>query len=657
MKIPLVKASFIGAKNDLKRVLELLKSTAAFQMTFFKRAQGEVATADRDNHDRLLGIQSRLKHMISFAQDVEKQLKIKNSAWRTNTMINYDDINAFAEYHNDAMDIIAELEKVQGELNHIKNTIAYNTATVDGLKPYLALDVPFSELNIDTNSVRILCGLVPKQGLAKFSSEFDLSKMPMLSVQSIDNKVCVVITAHHEDAKIAEMIYEYGFEVCKFDFDKNATTMTEALKAETNALKATYTATQHNALLSAEDVAVLQKYYDYVSNEIDTVMLAANTLQTEKYYVLNGWVIESEQERITVLLKQLGADLGTDIAVKFEPASDNDEAPVYLKNSKIVTPFRQITNMYGPPSNTDIDPNPFVALFYFIFFGMMIGDVGYGLILSVAVAIFVYYKKPFGNTRQLLLLFGLGGISALLWGLFYGSVFGFIIPTRVLDPLGSDGAIYLLLLSLGMGMVQMFVGIALRLYRNILNKKYWAAALDNIPRIILFIGLFLVIPKLAFEMFKLNISSPVLDAMQLPGMIISLVGVVGIVLFNGRTKKGIFGKLIGGFAGAYGLINYFNDVISYVRLFALALVGSVIALIGNDLGSMMFGVPVVGYPLGIVVALAFHAFNIGLGLLSAYVHGARLHFIEFFSKFYSGDGMEFVPIGSQLKYTRIIGGE
>ena len=110
---------------------------------------------------------------------------------------------------------------------------------------------------------------------------------------------------------------------------------------------------------------------------------------------------------------------------------------------------------------------------------------------------------------------------------------------------------------------------------------------------------------------------------------------------------------MGSFAGAYGLVNYFNDVISYVRLFALALVGTVLAMIGNDLGSMLFAIPLVGWLLGFAVAAAFHTFNIGLGLLSAYVHGARLQFIEFFSKFYSGDGTPFKPIGSGLRYTHI----
>jgi len=311
--------------------------------------------------------------------------------------------------------------------------------------------------------------------------------------------------------------------------------------------------------------------------------------------------------------------------------------PVVLKNSKFVTPFKNITSMYGLPSGRDIDPNPWVALFYFIFFGMMIGDIGYGIVLCLAVTLYIYYKKPTTGTRQFLMLFGICSISSILWGLFYGSVFGFTIPTRVVDPL--QGAIYVLLMALGLGLIQLAVGITINLWLMLKNGEYFHAILKGLPRVILFVGLILFLPKLALQMFNAG-SFWIFDVINPVGMYITIVGAIGTAMTN-----------------PYSLISYFNDVISYVRLFALALVGTVIATIGNTMGMMLFEIPFIGLVLGFVLAVAFHTFNLGLGLLGAYIHGARLQFIEFFGKFYSGGGTEFQPIGGNLRYSYIKGGK
>ena len=120
-----------------------------------------------------------------------------------------------------------------------------------------------------------------------------------------------------------------------------------------------------------------------------------------------------------------------------------------------------------------------------------------------------------------------------------------------------------------------------------------------------------------------------------------------------RKSPTLLGKVTGGLGGIYSLVGYFSDILSYARLFALGLVGTVIALVANQMGAMVMGIAIIGYPLGIIVAVLFHLFNLGIGLLSAYVHNARLQFVEFFGKFYEGSGKLFKPLGSNTKYVRI----
>jgi len=462
--------------------------------------------------------------------------------------------------------------------------------------------------------------------------DFGSTKINIQCFPSGKTNRVVVVTAHRDDAEIANVIHSYDFVPCRYIFAKTAPDMIADLKCEIVDLSSKRVRLSKATQLNPEQDKALKYYYDYICNEVDTIDLAATTLQTERYYVLNGWVIETEMTRVQSAVKSVAPD----VIAEFKTADLNDNAPVVLKNSKIVTPFRNITEMYGSPNKRDIDPNPFVAFFYFVFFGMMIGDVGYALVLCLAVAAFIYFKKPAKSTTQFLLLFGICGISALLWGIFFGSIFGFKIGTQVIDPL--DGAIYVLLLSLFMGLIQMATGVTIDVWNKFRNGEYKKACIKGLPRVVLFAGLILWLPKMAFQIFGL---APVgfFDAIAPAGMWITIVGAVGTAATN-----------------PYSLVSYFNDTISYVRLFALALVGTVIATVGNTIGGMLFGIPVVGYPVGVIIACLFHLLNLGLGLISAYIHGARLQFIEFFSKFYVGDGHMFTPIGSNLKYTLIKGG-
>jgi len=637
MKVPLLKASFMGQKNALKSIIETLKATGSFEMTVFKRAQNDIPESERENYDDLLALQKRLKHALAFA-------KVKDNLAKT--ALSYDGLKTYAQYQQDAIAIVRDLEHVQTATTQIKSTITQNKETIKQLKAYWNLPVAFSDLQ-STRGAHILCGIMSTTNLQRFLGDFDLSKMSIESFPSGKNDKCVVLTCHRSDAKIADVIHDFGFEPCPFSFSKNAQETTQILVAENTALEANHDFELTRLALSIEEARTLKNFFDYVTNEIDTADLAAKTLQTERHYVLTGWIVASEEESIRRRITAVQPD----VIISFTEATELDQAPSLIKNSRIVAPFQTVTNMYGAPASRDIDPNPFVAFFFFMFFGMMLGDVGYAVVLMLACAAFIYLKKPFGGTRQFILLFALGGISALIWGLLYGSIFGFKIPSQVINPV--EGAIYLLLLSLALGLLQLLVGTLLNFYKHVLNKDYWDAMLDSLPRIVLFIGLFMFLPTLAFGLFNVNYSSAFLDAIKTPGMYITIAGAVVMIIFNGRKKRGIIGKVMGSLAGAYGLVNYFNDVISYVRLFALALVGAVICGIANTMGGMMFGIPVIGYPLGIVVAIAFHTFNLGLALLGAYIHGARLHFIEFFSKFYSGEGKAFTPIGTGLRYSQI----
>ncbi|MDR0461981.1 MAG: hypothetical protein LBG88_01445 [Christensenellaceae bacterium] len=619
MRIPFVKASFIGSKTDLRSVINALKGTASFQMTAYEKL--EKTNTDNERYEELVGLKKRLETALDIAKP-DNKMRAETS---------YTELNNFSQYQQDAMRVVTQLEELQLQINHAHTTLVRNLEMIRGLGDYVNLPVAFSLLESGAYT-QILCGILPTVKYQKLARDFAHANMNMQTFPSGKMNQIVIITTHRDDAQIAEVIHSYDFIPCPYNFDKTATAMIEVLKNENVELGTARAQLLENAKLLPEDARAIKSYYDYICNEADTIDIVAKTLQTQKYYILNGWVIQSEQENVKAKL----GEVAPDIVCKFEPATADDDVPVLLKNSALVTPFRNVTEMYGNPGSRDIDPNPFVAFFYFVFFGMMIGDLGYALVLCAAVAAFIYFKKPSYGTKQFMLLFGICSVSAFVWGLLFGSVFGFKIGTQLIDPL--DGAIYVMLLSLALGLIQLSVGITIDTWVKFRDGHYLSATLKGVPRIILFIGLMLFLPKVAFNIFGLP-SVGFFNSINTVGMWITIIGAVGTMASN-----------------PYSVISYFNDTVSYVRLFALSLVGAVIANVGNIIGGMMFGIPFVGYPIGVLVAILFHVFNLGLGLLSAYIHGARLQFIEFFSKFYTGDGVQFSPVGGNLRYTIIKGG-
>lgn len=326
--------------------------------------------------------------------------------------------------------------------------------------------------------------------------------------------------------------------------------------------------------------------------------------------------------------------------------------PTLVRSNPIVRPYESITNMYSVPAYDDLDPNPSMAFFYFLMFGIMMGDAAYGILLAVMGYTFYRLKKPVPGKGNLYLIIAMGGISTLIWGALFGSWFGLDVSGTFLEKIKwfspMDDPITMLVLSLAIGMFQLMFGILMRGIKMAKRKEWQGVLGESVSWLLAFGGLIV---------FALASFLPALAAAKKAGIYVALSGVALILVFGGWQKKGV-GRVIGGVPKLYDAVNFVSDILSYSRLFGLGLSGAVVGLVVDKICQVIIDMLTFGgVPVGIVVAAPIfifgHVLNIGISALGAYVHNSRLQYIEYFGKFYEGSGHQFLPLGYNTKYNYI----
>jgi len=381
---------------------------------------------------------------------------------------------------------------------------------------------------------------------------------------------------------------------------------------------------KREALLEASDRAAIALRREEAKSRL---------VGTNKVFLLEGWLPADRCAEIEKTLKPFTCAIETR-----EPTEDEyPQVPVQLKNNKLTRPLNMVTEMYSLPAYGTLDPNPLMAPFFILFYGIMMADMGYGLLMMIASVIISKKYRPKGMSGELFSLLGLCGISTFIMGALTGGFFGdfltqlvaivspgtvFALP-KLFDPL--DDLTMILIGSMALGMVQIVTGMAISLIEKCKRKKFLDAFFEEITWWIVFIGIALL------ALGK--------------GAAVLYVGCALVLLGPIVQGKG-WGKLTGVFGSLYNHVTgYFGDILSYTRLMALMLAGSVIAQVFNMLAAMPGNV--IAF---IIISMLGNAMNFGLNLLGCYVHDLRLQCLEFFNKFYVDGGKPFRPMTLDTEY-------
>ena len=509
------------------------------------------------------------------------------------------------------------------------------------LSAWLKLDVSTNELN-SLKSVDYMLGTLPKQSAESFleilSNSFPNIYIEFLGTIKEDSGVLIVMSSEDSD-EVSTLAKLQGFTKISLVLDETPENIVNSNNLKIAEIE------QEESRLTDEIKAQSLHYekmkisYDYFKTLSERYSVCGNFLKTENICLIEGWTAESDTE---IFKSAIERGCGNDYFLESAPVEkDSEEVPIKLKNNKFVSAFEGVTEMYSMPKYDGIDPTPLLTPFYLLFFAMMVGDVGYGILLVLGTALSLKFLKLKKSMQRFFRFFLYLGISTIIVGTLYGSLFGvtFFAPRGgkpILD-LTSD-IMFMLILSVAIGVVQIIVGLFIKGYILVRNGKILDAVFDS---------LFWILAVSSFAgLLALGVLGTLPGMMTICGWVFA-GALVGLAFTQGRSSPSLGGKIGNGIYSVYNITGYVGDFVSYTRLTAIALAGAYIAFSFNLMGGLLIENPgslplsILKYIFAAVVVTFGALLNLGLGALGSYVHTCRLQYVEYFSKFYDGGGLPF----------------
>ena len=585
-----------------------------------------------------------------YPQDVENINK--------EIIVNYDEFCSIINKEEQLLKTSDVLKEIDNQFAEIKSSKLKLNNLCSQLDAYLGIKDKLSDFN-DTDRVKVFFGTVRPDALNNLINQVESEEYSQINLLANDDVPVILGVCLKENADSFSLkLNEAGFSKCPFNFNctakqKVSETMAEILKIDEKSQSLVKEVCGYTYVL--KDLKILADHYKFLlEKEVDS----ENFTYTASTFTMEGYVPTECIESVKTSLNAVSRAIYVDFS---KPTAD-ETPPTLTKNGKLSSQAEFITDMYSVPDYREIDPNKIVFFFFMLFMGVIMADIGYGLLMVAFGGLLASRIKIENGAKKLWRIILYGGIFTIIFGVLFNSLFGFSVLPFTLLPSPVTGTIddimTILLLCLLLGVIQIAVGYFMKALNCFKQGDVLSGILDGLIWVTFFIGFIFasfnfLLDYLMTEDFVLNPSvRQFFTTMTKPGLIVVIASLVIAALTAGRNEKG-FGKFSKGFGAIYGLINIMSDILSYARLFGLMLSGMIIATTFNDIGLGLMSGGALGYVFGGLVILVGHVFNIAMGVLGAYIHDSRLQYIEFFSKFYTGEGNKFTPIGSKFKYVYI----
>ncbi len=658
-KLKMLKIGVYGLQSDRKMVLEKMQRLGVVEIENVK------AQEDKIKLDTSQQIESFSNTIDVFEQAIEildKYTEYKPkmlSSYRGRPVMSNDEFLSIVERSDRNIERCYGILRKEKQIEELKTDILRLQLRIEALKPWLDLDV--SMRFAGTRRTKTFIGTVPGVHTSQTIKELVARKNPNLTLYDAEtsgqlaDSTCVFIVVHESAAQeMEDALRSIGFarppEVSKRSPKESMAILEERIE---------------NASRQIEENEESIKHYEY-RRELFAQMLDYYIMRREKYemlgrlsctrhaFIMEGWVPKKAYERLKKELEPLGA------YVEEIEQSKKDVEPTAIRNGAITEGGETVVQLYSMPNKKDIDPTPVLAIFYYMLFGLMLGDACYGLIMFLACGGVLLFLKPEGSARRNMKLFMFSGLCSVFWGVIFGSYFGDLpnviartfygATENVVNPLWFDpikDPVSMLLFSVAIGILHVFTGLLLGVITNLKNKDFLGALGDCVSWLLLLGGGITYALNMLLGIFGRQDIITVPPLAQKIGLWCVVAGLIMVLLLSGRSKNPLKSLLKGAY-NLYGATNYLSDFLSYSRILALALATGVISQVFNTIGSM-FGGGVTGAIVMVIVCAIGHILNILISLIGCYVHTCRLQYVEFFGKFYEGGGREFKPFSAKTK--------
>jgi len=529
------------------------------------------------------------------------------------------------------------------------------------LIPWRDLLLNLSDL-VDTEKTRVVPGIIPLKSYEKFLSELEKTSLFNYSCVVRRDKTfiyMVLVFLKEERDTIVPLQKKYEFqEILLPEVNHSAEEFLVRIEREIGETgeREEELKREASSLLSHKPglMALHDYYYNLKKKEEAGDFLA----HTSCSFFLSGWIQESKVSGVKKILEEKYPE----IEITVSPPGKGEKVPVVLENSKAIQPFEVVTDLYGRPIYGSIDPTPYLALFFALFFGLCVTDAGYGIVL-VTLSWLALKKLKMGPAgKRFFRLIGYGGFASIFWGAVTGGWFGNIIDRLpegfnllksvkeavvAFDPVKNP--LFFLVLAVVLGFIQVGTGVTIRLLREIKEKDWQNALFREMPALGIQFSLPLII---AIYLFKVLPPAPILVIISVGLFFLSSLT---IFYYQWTINRGVLFKLFWCLFGWYGVVagNSLADILSYLRLFALGLTSCLLASAINEILGLISKIPYVGFLLAIVIFVLAHLFNMVINAFGGYVHTSRLQYLEFFMKFFEGGGEVFKPFAEERRYTVI----
>jgi len=661
MAVCKVKKVNIFTHLELKdEIIEELQKTGCVQIKDVtpKSKKSSLSDFNETNNTESISALPEVKYCIDYLSNfIDKPKKSDISTLTTDNVYDYKKLPLLFSRFN-YKKIYDKCKELDGKLKELKNRENHILKIQEQLEEWKELNLKLEDLE-GTKSTKIIVGTLPLKDfiscleeVRKIGKEIEINKF------TEDKKRCkiVIISITEYYTTIKKVLDKYNFDSLQVhtEFTKTPKNILKDISEELESIREKRRVISDASRKLYRENLSLYLAFDYLSLLKSRKDIEIYLKMTKKVIIIEGWILE---KNIDIMKKSL-FNKTKELEIVFSDPNEEDDIPVALANNKFVEPFESITELYGIPKYKEFDPTPLFAPFYFIFFGMCLSDAGYGLVIAV-LSYWALAKFKFeGTVKKFFRLFFLGGLSTFIMGAIMGSWMGdalnyfpenilfiktFLIDTiALLDPIKNP--MPLLLISLSLGVIQIYTGIIIKFIANVKENKIKTGLMDQGSWLLLISGLLLFIIASAISSLAgfINITKYIIWA-----------GLLSIVITQGRSNKNIILKAAGGVLSLYDTIGYFSDILSYSRLFALGLSTAVLAVVVNNFVMLFKDIPFVGIILAALVFLIGHLFNLVISGMGAFIHSTRLQYVEYFTKFYEGGGTPFRPFKLITKYIKV----